>query len=69
MKAHQISTKNEIKTEKAQKKETSEYKIIETPKPKKNVNIEDLFKESKLVKNSEDKKNLVNWLTSVGNIS
>ena len=64
-----ISTKNEIKTEKAQKKETSEYKIIETPKPKKNVNIEDLFKESKLVKNAEDKKNLVNWLTSVGNIS
>ena len=51
-----ISTKNEIKTEKAQKKETSEYKIIETPKPKKNVNIEDLFKESKLVKNAEDKK-------------
>ena len=49
--------------------EHSQNSIIETPRPKKIINPENVFKESKIVKNVEDKKNLIEWLSSVGNIS
>ena len=34
----------------------------------KHINFEELFNESKLIKNEEDKKNLYNWISSKGNV-
>ena len=80
--SHNISTscpsnqsskkEKEEKSEEIKKNEDKEEnKIKEGNKSniKKVINIDNFFKDSKLVSKDEDKKNLLNWLSSKGNIS
>ena len=48
------------------KKNNKEEKIISINK---DINIEELFKDSKLIKDEEDKRNLFNWISSKGHIN
>lgn len=64
-KTKEESTQEKVKSE--------EINIINEEKkkktPKKIINVEKLFNESKIIINEEDKKNLVDWISSKGDIS
>ena len=66
------SSQSSIKQSKEEKNEDKkDNNIIEEKNLciKKNINLDNVFKESKLVRNEEDKKNLINWISSKGNIN
>ena len=62
-----LSSKKPKKVKKEGKNEINE--TPQNPRPKKIIKPEDVFKESKIVRNIEDKQNLIKWLSPVGNIS
>jgi hypothetical protein len=63
----QENAKKEEKNEENKKNE--EKKEKKEKKPKKIINIDNVFNESKIIVNEEDKQNLVNWISSKGDIS
>ena len=61
-----VSKRLNLDGECSSKKNNKEEKIISINK---DINIEELFKESKLIKDEEDKRNLFNWISSKGNVN
>ena len=61
---------NDVKIMTSKTKSEKAYKteVIKSITPKKEKNIENLFNESKIISDLEDKKLLVNWVSSKGDI-